>query len=262
MSLLLVFLSDSKMKQRYFIEISYKGKNYHGWQVQPNAISVQEVLNDCLTKLLREEIHVVGAGRTDTGVHAKQFFAHFDLAKKVKNVSQFLNRLNSFLPKDIAAKSLLEVGEEAHARFDANARTYEYFVAQQKNPFEEDSAYLVYKPLNIEAMNQVAKRLFDFNDFTCFSKSDTQTKTNDCKIMQAFWEERDGLYVFTIKADRFLRNMVRAIVGTLLNVGFGKMTEEEFVKVIQSKSRSNAGTSVPAHALYLLEVSYPKHVFI
>ena len=260
MSFLLVFLPVTKMKQRYFIEISYKGKNYHGWQVQPHAISVQEVLNDCLTKLLKQEVHVVGAGRTDTGVHAKQLFAHFDLVKKVKDVSQFLSRLNSFLPKDIAAKSLLEVGEEAHARFDANARTYEYYVVQQKNPFEEDSAYLVYKPLNIEVMNQSAKRLFEFQDFTSFSKSNTQTITNNCKIMQAYWEKREGLLVFTIQADRFLRNMVRAIVGTLLEVGLGKMTEEEFVKVIESKDRSQAGTSVPAHALYLREVSYPKDI--
>ena len=260
MSFLLVFLPVTKMKQRYFIEISYKGKNYHGWQVQPHAISVQEVLNDCLTKLLKQEVHVIGAGRTDTGVHAKQLFAHFDLVKKVKDVSQFLSRLNSFLPKDIAAKSLLEVGEEAHARFDANARTYEYYVVQQKNPFEEDSAYLVYKPLNIEVMNQSAKRLFEFQDFTSFSKSNTQTITNNCKIMQAYWEKREGLLVFTIQADRFLRNMVRAIVGTLLEVGLGKMTEEEFVKVIESKDRSQAGTSVPAHALYLREVSYPKDI--
>ena len=219
------------MKQRYFIEISYNGKNYHGWQVQPDAISVQEVLNDCLTKLLREEIHVVGAGRTDTGVHAKQLFAHFDLVKKVKDVSQFLSRLNSFLPKDIAAKSLFEVGEKAHARFDATARTYEYYVVQEKNPFQEDLAYLIHNPISIDVMNQVAKRLFDFKDFTSFSKSDTQTKTNNCKIMQAYWEEREDLLVFTIQADRFLRNMVRAIVGTLLEVGLGKMTEEEFVKV-------------------------------
>ena len=249
------------MMQRYFIEIAYNGKNYHGWQVQPNAISVQAVLNDCLTKLLNEEIHVIGAGRTDTGVHAKQLFAHFDLVKKVKDITRFLSRLNSFLPKDIAAKSLQEVGLEAHARFDASARTYEYFVSQQKNPFQEDLSFLIHKPINIEVMNQVAKRLFDFKDFTSFSKLDTQTKTNNCKIMQAYWEEREGLLVFTIQADRFLRNMVRAIVGTLLEVGLGKMTEDEFVKVIESKNRSNAGTSVPAHALYLLEVSYPKNIF-
>ena len=249
------------MKQRYFIEIAYNGKNYHGWQVQPNAISVQEVLNDCLTKILREEIHVVGAGRTDTGVHAKQLFAHFDLVKKVKDVSQFLSRLNSFLPKDIAAKSLSEVGVDVHARFDATARTYEYFVAQQKNPFQKDLAYLIRKPINIEAMNQVAKRLFDFNDFTSFSKSDTQTKTNNCKIIKAHWEEREGLLVFTIKADRFLRNMVRAIVGTLLEVGLGKMTEEDFIKIVKSKDRSEAGISVPAHALYLIAISYPKDIF-
>lgn len=249
------------MKQRYFIEISYNGKNYHGWQVQPNVVTVQEVLNDCLTKLLREEIHLVGAGRTDTGVHAKQLFAHFDLVKKVEDASQFLNRLNSFLPKDIAAKSLLEVGMDAHARFDATARTYEYFVMQQKNPFQENAAYLIHKPINKEAMNQAAKRLFDFKDFTTFSKLDTQTKTNNCKIMKAYWEEREGLLVFIIQADRFLRNMVRAIVGTLLEVGLGKMTEEEFVKVIESKDRSEAGTSVPAHGLYLLKVSYPKEVW-
>ncbi len=248
------------MKQRYFIEIAYNGKNYHGWQVQPNAISVQEVLNDCLTKLLREEIHVVGAGRTDAGVHAKQFFAHFDLVKKVEEAPQFLNRLNSFLPKDIVAKSLLEVGVEAHARFDATARTYQYFVVQQKNPFQENAAYLIHNPINKEAMNQAAKRLFEFNDFTSFSKLDTQTKTNNCKIMKAYWEEREGLLVFTIKADRFLRNMVRAIVGTLLEVGLGKMTEKDFVKVIDSKDRSEAGASVPAYGLYLLKVSYPKEL--
>lgn len=248
------------MKQRYFIEIAYNGKNYHGWQVQPNAISVQAVLNNCLSKLLRADVHVVGAGRTDTGVHAKQLFAHFDLAKKVDDIPSFIIRLNSFLPKDIAVKSLQEVGEETHARFDATARTYEYLVSQQKNPFEEDNAYLFHKTLNIEAMNKAAKRLFDFKDFTSFSKSDTQTKTNNCEVMQAHWECRGELLVFTIQADRFLRNMVRAIVGTLLEVGLGKMTEEEFVKVIESKNRSNAGTSVPAHGLYLLKVSYPKAV--
>ncbi len=248
------------MKQRYFIEISYNGKNYHGWQVQPNVITVQEVLNDCLTKLLREQIHVVGCGRTDTGVHAKQMFAHFDFPKKLNNVSHVLSRLNSFLPNDIVAISLLEVEMDSHARFDASARTYEYFVAQHKNPFQEDLVYLVHNPINLEAMNQAAKHLFDFNDFTSFSKSDTQTKTNNCKIMQAYWEEREGLLVFTIQADRFLRNMVRAIVGTLLKVGLGKMSEEEFVRVVESKDRSEAGASVPAHALFLIEVIYPKDI--
>lgn len=249
------------MKQRYFIEIAYNGKNYHGWQVQPNAISVQAVLNDCLIKLLRVNVHVVGAGRTDTGVHAKQLFAHFDLIQKVDDIPSFLIRLNSFLPKDIAAKSLRVVRQEAHARFDAIARTYEYFVAQEKNPFQENSAYLVHKSLNIEAMNKAAKYLFNFKDFTSFSKSDTQTKTNNCEIMQAYWEKRGELLVFTVQADRFLRNMVRAIVGTLLEVGLGKITNDEFIEVIESKDRSNAGASVPAHALYLLNVSYPKEVW-
>ncbi len=249
------------MKQRYFIEITYNGRNYHGWQVQPNAITVQEVLNNCLTRLLRQEVYVIGAGRTDAGVHAKQLFAHFDLMKKVDDIPQFLNRLNSFLPKDIAVKSLLDVEEDVHARFDAISRKYEYWVSQQKNPFIEGKAYLIHKPISIEVMNKAAKNLFKFNDFTCFSKSDTQTKTNNCRIMKAYWEDREGLLVFTIQADRFLRNMVRAIVGTLLDVGLGKMTEEKFIKVIESKDRSNAGVSVPAHGLYLLEVNYPKEIF-
>lgn len=247
--------------QRYFIEVAYNGSDYHGWQVQPNVISVQEVLNDCLSKILRADIQVMGAGRTDAGVHARQLFAHFDLTSLIENVPLLINRLNAFLPKAISVQSLRAVRAEAHARFDAIARTYEYWVTQKKNPFHQESAYLLHKPLDIDLMNSAAQRLFEFVDFSAFSKSDTQTKTNNCKIKHAAWERRGELLVFTIKADRFLRNMVRAIVGTLLEVGLGKMTEKQFVQTIESKSRSEAGVSVPAHALYLTQVEYPRAIW-
>lgn len=249
------------MTQRYFIEIAYNGKRYHGWQVQPNATSVQAVLNDCLTKILRSEISVVGAGRTDAGVHAKQLFAHFDVEKTIEDVVSFLNRLNSFLPKDISVQSLRKVGGEAHCRFDAVARTYEYWVTQHKNPFQQESACLLHKKLDVKAMNEAAQELFKFKDFSCFSKSDTQTKTNNCDIQKAMWEDKGEVLVFTIQADRFLRNMVRAIVGTLVEVGLGKISQSDFVKIIKSKDRSQAGTSVPAHGLYLVEVAYPNTIW-
>ena len=245
------------MTQRYFIEIAYNGKRYHGWQVQPNATSVQAVLNDCLTKILRSEISVVGAGRTDAGVHAKQLFAHFDVEKTIEDVVAFLNRVNSFLPNDISVQSLRKVGGEAHCRFDAAARTYEYWVTQHKNPFQQESAYFLHKKLDVKAMNEAAKKLFQFKDFSSFSKSDTQTKTNNCDIQKAMWEDKGEVLVFTIQSDRFLRNMVRAIVGTLIEVGLGKMSQSDFVKIIKSKDRSQAGTSVPAHGLYLVKVTYP-----
>ena len=249
------------MKHRYFIEISYKGTSYHGWQVQPNALSVQEILNNCLSKLLSEEIYVVGAGRTDTGVHAKQLFAHFDLDDLIVDIPSFIGRLNAFLPKDIAVISLRKVQLDAHARFDAISRTYHYLVIQQKNPFKEEGAYLFHKNLDVAKMNEAAQCLFNFKDFSSFSKSDTQTKTNNCNIMQAQWEKEKELLVFTIQADRFLRNMVRAIVGTLIDVGIGKITQQDFVNIIQSKKRSNAGSSVPAKGLYLVQVDYPKNIW-
>ena len=249
------------MKHRYFIEISYKGTAYHGWQVQPNALSVQEVLNNCLSKLLSLEIYVVGAGRTDTGVHAKQLFAHFDLDDLIVDVPSFIARLYAFLPNDIAVISLRKVHLDAHARFDATSRTYHYLVIQQKNPFKEEGAYLFHKNLDVAKMNEAARCLFNFNDFSSFSKSDTQTKTNNCKIMQAQWEKEKELLVFTIQADRFLRNMVRAIVGTLIDVGIGKISQQDFVNIILSKNRSNAGTSVPAKGLYLVQVDYPKNIW-
>lgn len=247
--------------QRYFIEIMYNGSNYHGWQFQPNSITVQEQLEKALATILSEKIGVMGAGRTDTGVHAKQFFAHFDYDPNLAN-SNIVYRLNSFLPKDISVKSISKVKTAAHCRFDAISRTYEYLVHKNKNPFMVDRAYFLHKPVDMELMNKAASRLFDFIDFTSFSKLHTQTKTNNCKINKAVWKQKGDTLIFTIQADRFLRNMVRAIVGTLINVGLGKISVDDFVQIIKSKDRAQAGTSVPAHALYLIKIRYPKSIWL
>ena len=247
--------------QRYFIEIMYDGSNYHGWQVQPNSVTVQEQLEKAIATILSEKIGVMGAGRTDTGVHAKQFFAHFDYHSNLSYRS-IVYRLNSFLPKDISVKSISKVKTDAHCRFDAISRTYEYIVHKNKNPFFQDRAYFLQKSVDLELMNKAASRLFDFIDFTSFSKLHTQTKTNNCKIIKAIWERKGDSFVFTIQADRFLRNMVRAIVGTLIDVGLGKISIDDFVKIIKSKDRAQAGISVPAHALYLTQIRYPKSIWL
>ena len=247
--------------QRYFIEIMYNGSNYHGWQVQPNSITVQEQLEKAISTVLNKEIGVMGAGRTDTGVHAKQFFAHFDYDYNLTD-GNIVYRLNSFLPEDICVKSICEVKADAHCRFDATSRTYEYIIYNSKNPFFVDNAYFLNKTLNIEEMNKAANCLFDFIDFTSFSKLHTQTKTNNCNIKKAVWEQKGDTLVFTIQADRFLRNMVRAIVGTLINVGLGKISINDFINIIRSKDRAMAGTSVPAHALYLTKVCYPNTIWL
>jgi len=247
--------------QRYFIEIMYDGTNYHGWQVQPNSITVQEQLEKAISTVLNKKIGVIGAGRTDTGVHAKQFFAHFDYDSNLLD-GNIVNRLNSFLPEDICIKSIFEVKADAHCRFDATSRTYEYIIYNSKNPFLVSKAYFLYKTLNIEEMNKAANCLFDFIDFTSFSKLHTQTKTNNCTIKKAVWDQRGDTLVFTIQADRFLRNMVRAIVGTSINVGLGKISIDDFINIIKSKDRAQAGTSVPAHALYLTQVCYPKTILL
>ncbi|MFC7358356.1 tRNA pseudouridine(38-40) synthase TruA [Jejudonia soesokkakensis] len=246
---------------RYFIEIAYHGKNYHGWQNQPDAITVQEVLEKTLSTLLRKEIQVVGAGRTDAGVHAKQLFAHFDF-DRIENLSEVIFRLNSFLPKDISVKNIIRVKEDAHARFDATAREYEYLITTAKNPFFEELAYHVYQKPDIQKMNEAAALLLDYNDFQCFSRSNTDVKTYYCKLEKADWVEDKNSLIFTIKADRFLRNMVRAIVGTLLEVGYGKLFLEGVHAIIESKDRSNAGASAPAHGLYLTKVEYPSAIFV
>ncbi len=245
------------MKNRYFIQLSYKGTAFVGWQFQPNGISVQETLEKALSLILREAIAVTGCGRTDAGVHAKFFIAHFDASKAIADTSKLVYSLNNVLSKDVAIQRIYEVDEAAHARFDASLRTYEYWIAQAKDPFNLEFASVNTRELDMEAMNEAARALFDYIDFTSFSKLHTDVKTNNCKITEAAWVRRDGLLVFKISADRFLRNMVRAIVGTLLEVGVGKLDLAGFKKVIEAKDRGQAGMSVPAHGLYLTNVVYP-----
>ncbi|MBS9462974.1 tRNA pseudouridine(38-40) synthase TruA [Flagellimonas sp. 389] len=245
---------------RYFIRFSYFGKAYHGWQNQPNAITVQEVLEKALSTLLREKIEVLGAGRTDAGVHAREMYAHFEYGA-IGNTKDLVFRLNAFLPEDIAVEAIEHVTKHAHARFDAAERTYEYWIVQKKSPFYSDTAYHVRHPLNLEAMNKSASFLMDYTDFECFSKSNTDVKTFNCKISKAIWIATNDKLIFTITADRFLRNMVRAIVGTLLDVGQGKMQPEEIKIIIASKNREEAGFSVPAKGLYLTKILYPTAIF-
>lgn len=240
---------------RYFLEFAYKGTNYHGWQYQPNAISVQETLNKALTTILKKEINLVGAGRTDTGVHAKQMFAHFDYDLQI-DIQHLIHKLNSFLPKDIAILNIHEVTNDAHARFDAIKRTYQYRIHTIKDAFESNDSLYCSNNLNIDLMNQACKILFDFTDFECFSKVNTDVNTFNCKIHEANWKQIDNKLLFTISADRFLRNMVRAIVGTMINIGLEKVSLPQFIKIIESKDRNKAGFSVPAHGLYLTKVEY------
>jgi len=254
-------LSKIKESLRYFIEITYNGKSYHGWQVQPDAPSVQEVLEHTLSTVLQKDIEVTGAGRTDTGVHAKQLFAHFD-HDEIEDITKIVFRLNSHLPKDISVKDIVCVRDDAHARFDATEREYEYVISLQKDPFQQDYAFLIHHEPNIEKMNEAANILLEYKDFQCFSKNKTNVKTYHCDIKQARWKRKDQRLIFTISADRFLRNMVRAIVGTLLELGFEKISLADFHDIIKSKDRSKAGTSAPAHGLYLTKVLYPGNIKI
>jgi tRNA pseudouridine38-40 synthase len=249
--------------QRYFIYLAYEGTNYHGWQVQPNGISVQECLEKALSTLLRVETEVVGAGRTDAGVHARLMVAHFDSEKEITDLVLLADKLNRILPQDISVYRVCRVSPEAHARFDATSRTYKYYITNVKSPFNRHLKCRIHGALNYQLMNEAAKILFDYTDFTSFSKLHTDVKTNNCKMMQAEWvQEDETTWVFTIKADRFLRNMVRAIVGTLVEVGRGKLSIEGFRKVIEQKDRCKAGASVPGHALFLVDIEYPAEIFI
>lgn len=243
---------------RYFIEIAYNGTNYHGWQIQPNAVTVQETLNTAISTILRDKnIHLIGCGRTDTGVHASQFYAHFDTENKINNIDKFVYRLNGFLHHDIACFGCFMVEDNAHTRFDATSRTYQYFIHQTKDPFKNESSFFFNHKLDLEKMNEAAKLMFNYEDFTSFSKLHTDAKTNICKLFHAKWSEsKDGL-IFEIKANRFLRNMVRSIVGTLLDVGLGKTSLEEFCTIIENKDRSHAGVSVPGKGLFLTHIEYP-----
>jgi tRNA pseudouridine38-40 synthase len=242
--------------QRYFLELAYDGTKYHGWQVQQNAISVQELLNKALSTLLRQPIETTGCGRTDTGVHAREYFAHFDTDKSEIEIPKFEISLNALLPHDIAIKNIIPIHADAHARFDATLRSYEYHIHFEKDPFLNGYSWLLRDKPNLELMNRAAAIIMEYSDFSCFSKSNTQVKTNNCKIVKAEWVQTDNGIIFNISADRFLRNMVRAIVGTLM-VGKGEMQPEGIRDIIESKNRSNAGTSVPACGLYLTEVMYP-----
>jgi tRNA pseudouridine38-40 synthase len=246
---------------RYFVELSYNGSAYHGWQIQPNAITVQEVLEAALSTILKSTVSIVGAGRTDTGVHAKQMFAHFDFEGDIAK-DDLVYKLNSFLPKDIVIHEIIKVKHDAHARFDATSRTYNYRISTSKDAFNFKFAYGVFLPLNLEAMDDACKILLMYSDFQCFSKTHTDVKTYYCNIKAAQLRKEDGEIIFTITADRFLRNMVRAIVGTLLNIGLGKMDADELHRIIKSKDRSEAGFSAPAHGLYLTEVKYPEEIFL
>ena len=260
---MLIFVVSQKYKNklRYFIELSYNGSAYHGWQNQPDAITVQEVIEKALSTLLQRPISTMGAGRTDTGVHAKQMFAHFDYENDF-NSTDLVFKLNSFLPKDIVIHDIFNVKNEAHARFDAISRTYLYRVALKKNAFTFNNTYYVMQALDIEKMKEATEILFQYKDFQCFSKNNTDVKTYHCKITKAEWLLVNNELQFTIKADRFLRNMVRAIVGTLINVGLGKIHVQDLHAIINSKNRSEAGFSVPAHALYLTAVEYPNDIKI
>ena len=240
---------------RYCIEFSYSGKNYFGYQIQPDQISVQEVLESALSTILREKIKTTGAGRTDTGVHAKKIFAHFDTEKEI--VENLTYQLNSFLPQDISIKKIFPVKENFHARFDATFRTYEYYITLEKNPFTQNSSWQIWKrDLDIKRMNEACKILFEYEDFTSFSKLHTENKTNNCKIYKAFWEQNGTEIKFTISADRFLRNMVRAIVGTMVEIGNGKIAPSDLRTIIEDKNRNSAGTSAPAQGLFLVDVGY------
>lgn len=266
---------------RYFIFLQYDGTAYHGWQTQPNAVSVQQTIEEKLSLLLRRELFIVGAGRTDAGVHARNMAAHFEydgfdelvkmpeggevtkqnLTAVQERLDTLAFKMNGLLPPDISILSIVPAKPDAHARFSAVSRTYKYYITTQKCPFDRHFATRIYFDLDVERMNEACQKLFLYRDFTSFAKLHTDVKTNICKIMEAHWEQEGPHYIFTIKADRFLRNMVRAIVGTMLQVGKGKITVEEFCQIIERQNRCQAGDSVPAQALFLENVGYPEEIF-
>lgn len=232
------------------------GTHYHGWQSQPNARTVQDTLTQALTLLLKTPTELVGAGRTDAGVHAKQMFAHFDYENDLDS-EVLLRKLNSFLPFDIAVHQIHNVMQDAHARFDATHRTYEYHITGKKDVFNHELSWYQHQSLQLDRMNEACKILFEYEDFECFSKAHSDVHTFNCTIFDAYWSQQDHNLVFTITANRFLRNMVRAIVGTMVNIGLGKNSLADLHEIIQSKDRSRAGFSVPGKGLYLTQVRYP-----
>jgi len=246
------------MAKRYFIELSYDGSEFHGWQIQPNAKTIQETLNSALSTLLRTDIYTVGCGRTDTGVHASQYFAHFEVEETTFQPEELTYRSNRVLPPSIAVQRIFEVAPDAHTRFSATSRSYTYLITQQKDPFAVLRKWEMREALDLNRMNEGAAILKTYEDFSCFSKSNTQTETNLCNVTHAEWSQEGSEIRFDITANRFLRNMVRAIVGTLVDLGKGTITLDDLKTIIESKERSEAGLSVPAHGLYLTRITYPE----
>jgi len=260
---LLLFRKTGFVKNRYFIRLSFLGTSYHGWQIQKNAISVQSILDETLSVILKEKIASTGAGRTDSGVHAREFYAHFDTKQtldedKRKNLS---THMNGYLPDDIGIHGIFPVKPDSHARFSAVSRTYQYIISQAKDPFMIGFSYYYTVPLNIKKMNQGAVIIKACRDFSSFAKLPSETKTNICHITDISWKKRGDMLIFTITADRFLRNMVRAIVGTLIDLGRGRIDFHELNEIIESRNRSSAGASVPACGLYLTSILYPDNIF-
>tara|TARA_R110001592_G_scaffold31788_1_gene111715 strand:- start:2887 stop:3633 length:747 start_codon:yes stop_codon:yes gene_type:complete len=245
---------------RYFLDISYNGTSYYGWQIQKSGPTVQAEIEHALSKLLGEKVGIMGSGRTDAGVHAKQQIAHFDTEKTVDLV-WLKFRLNSFLSPNVAVNDVVEVNSEAHTRFDAIERSYEYYIHQQKSPFVQELSYYFPKPLNIDLMNEAASKLLGTQDFESFSRIKTEVNNFICNITKAHWKMENDSLVFHVTANRFLRGMVRALVGTLLEVGLGKLTVEDFIKIIERKDRTAAGRAVPPKGLFLSKVTYPSSVY-
>ncbi|MFO7852997.1 MAG: tRNA pseudouridine(38-40) synthase TruA [Bacteroidota bacterium] len=251
------------MKTRYFIYLSYDGTSYYGWQVQPGKPTIQARLEEALSVMLREDIKTSGAGRTDTGVHARSFVAHFDSVKEeLAGSSNIIFRLNTYLPPDISVNEIREVKKDAHARYDAISRTYRYYISLKKDPFKQKYTWQRYGNMNMDAMKKACVNLTEHDDFTSFSKLHTQVKDNICKIYESSWVKEGDILVFTIRANRFLRNMVRAIVGTMVDVGAGKISSKEIENIILAKDRSAAGPSAPAKGLILEHIEYDPGIFI
>lgn len=239
------------------MRLSYRGAPFHGWQCQPCEVTVQSVIEDALSKVMRREMKIVGAGRTDTGVNARMMVAHFDVDSPIAEPARFVRNLNAIVGKDIAIEEIYEVAPDKHARFDATSRTYHYYAVTSKSPFFYPLSWKAPDNLDFERMNEAAALLLSTSDFTSFAKLHTDAKTNICRVTHARWERvGEDCWVFVITADRFLRNMVRAVVGTLVEVGRGKMSVEKFAEVIERRDRCAAGTSMPGHALFLWEVTY------
>jgi tRNA pseudouridine38-40 synthase len=256
-----IFVAEMTAPYRYFLELAYKGSRFHGWQIQLNAVSVQETLEKALSLLLKTPIAIVGSGRTDTGVHASQQFAHFDCEQEL-DTSDTLKKLNAILPHEIAIYGIFKAKPDAHARFSAIWRSYVYKINLRKNPFEQEGSWIVFKQLDVEKMQAAADLLLKHEDFECFSKIKTDVKTFNCKIKAAFWEQKEHQLLFHITANRFLRGMVRAIVGTLVEVGSGKLSVTQFQQILESKDRKQAKSAAPPQGLYLCQVIYPPEILL